>query len=226
MKGYHQTVVGDFFEKLTQRIFGGNLSRNKQGDIYIHKDNLAIEVKSSSEKSHYGFRLDLEQVESYRQSGALTGRRTWYIFYSYSNQRLRHTDGTRKTELSLQSSGEEMCSFLAKHIRWCIVVDLEIIQPWTKVKPISRKSVMGHLGTKTVDLSCREVRECVVNRPEEWLEELGFTSETFTHMTGEVRVNWKVNPEIVKPLFFPLFLITREHHTFSCFRRRPLRIKI
>ncbi len=226
MKGYHQTVVGDFFEKLTQRIFGGNLSRNKQGDVYIEKDNLAIEVKSSSESSFYGFRLDLEQVESYRQSSVKEGRRTWYVFYSYSNKRLRGVDGFRRTELSLQSSEEEIKNFLAEHIRWCIVVDLEIICPWTKIKPISRKSIMGHPGTKTVDLYCQEVRDSVVNRPEEWLGELGFTSESFSHLTSEIKFSWKIDPKTAQPLQFPLYLVTREPKTLSCLRRRPLRMRL
>ncbi len=184
-KGDKTTHVGRYFEALGHQILGGELSRNENGDICLWSLDTTVEVKSSGFQSSYGFRLDVNQIERDRR---LFGN-AWYMMFAYHNPTSRGGDGLKHSALSRHSEPEGIQQFLADSALWCVVVDISIVKMWQKTIPHSTKSIMGHLGTKTVDIKCRDLVSFVNSKMTDELTRLGLEPEKFSKLYGHL------NPE-------------------------------
>ena len=83
--GDKHTFVGQFFEEVSHHFLGGDLTRNDDGDICLWRTDTAVEVKSSSYQSSYGFRLGVEQIEHYERISVFPFTRSFYTLFAYRN---------------------------------------------------------------------------------------------------------------------------------------------
>ncbi len=185
-KGDKHTFVGQFFEEVGHSILGGDLSRNDDGDISLWRTRTCVEVKSSSYKSSYGFRLSVEQIHKYEQLSLFPFDRAWYMLFSYRNNRKRTDDGKRVTELSVYNNPLSINNYLAKSILWCTIVDLTIVKRWKETLPHSTKSVMGNLGLKTVNLKAKDVHDFSNGKFSEGLCKLGLDPLDYDRLSGQI----------------------------------------
>ena len=185
--GAKHTFVGQFFEEVGHRILGGDLSRNEDGDVCLWRTQTSVEIKSSGSQSSYGFRLSVEQIEHYERISVFPFSRVWYMFFAYRNRSLRMKNGTRKTELAKYGDPLSINRYLAETILWCTIVDLSIISKWKEVLPISTKSIMGHLGKRTVDLKCGYVQEFSNGGFVSELTRLEFDPKKFSSISGTLK---------------------------------------
>lgn len=183
MSGAKPTMVGRFFEEVIHCILGGKLTRDEDGDVCLQKEGVTVEVKSSGEKSSYGFRLDTEQIESNSRKIPFPFDHSWYVLIAYRNRTLPGGNGSRSTELAKHNSEASVRRYLSQAILWAVVIDITLVERWSETRPVSRKSILGHLGTKTVDIKCQEVWKLVENTATE-LEKLGFPPDQFKKICG------------------------------------------
>lgn len=202
MKGQKQPIVGDFFERLGHQIVGGELTRDETADICLWRRGVALEVKSSGYKSSYGFRLDIEQIEYYERASEFPFNRAWYLLFAYRNNRA--TSGKRRTELAKYTATASIDRYLAGAIQWGVLIDLSIVRRWKETLPRSTKSVMGHLGTETIDLKCEMVHSFSNGGFAEGLKELGLKPAEFVRLSGMIKAELPGNLFAVE---FPLTII-------------------
>ena len=195
MFGDKQNYVGQFYQWAGHRLLGGELSLNENGDICLWKEHRSIEVKSSGYLSSYGFRCHREQIEEYERMSCFPFEGVWYVFFSYRNRSLVGEDGKRHTEFAKHTTPLEVNQYLANTTLWCTIVDLSIISRWNVVKPVSTKSVVGHLGRETVNIKCWEVARLTNGGFKYTLEGLGLDSADFGILTGKVAM--VVEPDLL-----------------------------
>jgi hypothetical protein len=80
-----RTFVGRFAEEMLREIIGGELTRDEFGDLCIWDRERAVEIKSSSVPSSYGFRLSVEQINNGRRVRNFPFQSVWYALFAYSN---------------------------------------------------------------------------------------------------------------------------------------------
>ena len=192
--GDKQTFVGQFFEEVGHRILGGDLSRDADGDICLWRTETTVEVKSSGDQSSYGFRLSLEQIESYERARIFPFNRAWYMLFAYRNHSQRSGKGKRVTEFSKHVTPLSINNYLANTVSWCLVVDLSIISRWKETRPVSTKSIIGHLGTKTVDLKCRDIHSFANGELSLGLKSLDLDPTKFGTLSGTIQT--RVQPDL------------------------------
>jgi hypothetical protein len=227
--GYKQVIVGDFFELLGHRIFGGELARDENGDICLWRQDQTIEIKSSGSQSSYGFRLSVQQIERYQQLVTFPFSRAFYVFFAYRNACRADKRGRRRTELSGHRTAQKIHNYLAGSISWCVVVDFTIVSRWKEELPRSTTSILGHLGTETVNLKCKELLEYTNGGLWARLEALELQPGGFGVITGDVDMNLRPGSLEVRNSKFPLTAILprAEIDRFQRrLRRRGFRLKI
>jgi hypothetical protein len=203
--GSKQTLVGHFFERVCQQILGGDLCRNQDGDICLWDLETTVEVKSSGAGSSYGFRLDIKQIETYENLSKFPFTTALYALFSYTNKSVR-VDGRRCTELSQHITAETVHSYLAKAVERCVIVDLSIVQRWNALFPKSRKSILGHLGTETVDIKCRSLDSFTVGPLGNQLRLLDLDPSEYRILAGNVSVKL----DDCHQLLFPITIVLRK----------------
>src|SRR3990167_3875029 len=72
------------------------------------------------------------------------------FFFAYNNPSVRNEKGGRSSALSRHSDRVEVNRYLARAVSWFVLLDHSIVAQWRALRRVSTKSVMGHLGTKTV----------------------------------------------------------------------------
>ncbi len=222
-----RNLSGQFFEKVGHRILGGELTRN-ESDITLWKEETCVEVKSSCSSSSYGFRLDLNQIrQNEEMASGFPFNRALYLLFSYRNKITRR-DGRRRTEFSYCRTEREINAYLAKAILWCVVIDISIVAMWRRTKPISTKSIMSHLGTKTVNIKCQEVHTLANGGFSEEIASLGLKPEDYAVLEGEARVHVLLDQPGKRKLRFPITAILRKEEAEwgrSLFRRRYIHLE-
>ncbi len=185
--GDKHTFVGQYFETLAHSFLGGELTRDRSGDIFLPSSNTSVEVKGSTYQSSYGFRLSVDQIESYEQELASGfSKRAWYMLFAYSNRsRMDPVLGRRTTELSKHTTPSGVDGYLASSVMWCVLLDLSIVSQWKKMMPHQNKSIMGHLGMRTVDVSCRTLESIVFHGLHQHIGSFGLNPDHFSKLVGE-----------------------------------------
>jgi hypothetical protein len=214
--GYKQVIVGEFFERAAHAIFGGELCRNGDGDICLHRQSTTIEVKGSSEQSSYGFRLDLEQVERYESMVPFPFLRAYYVLMAYNNPQSRRS---RTSQMAPHVTPKAVCAYLRWSVSWCVVVDLSIVTKWKEVLPRSRTSILGHLGTETVDIRCRDMAGYINGGLAGKLAPLGLPASEYGIASGRVKLGVEMGHEQPYQLNFPMYAILPRGELRN-FRRR------
>ncbi len=214
LNGSKQTVVGNFFERVCQGILGGELSCNKDGDLCLWDLDTTVEVKSSGAQSSYGFRLDVEQIKSYEKLTSFPFSSALYALFSYTNRSVKF-EGRRCTELSQHITGESVERYLAKNIERCVIVDLSIVQRWNAMLPKSHKSILGHLGTETVDIKCRSLDGFASDRPVDQLRSLDLEPKQFAFLSGDINIKL----DGCLQLSFPIAIVLRKELGVSLHKR-------
>ncbi len=185
--GQKTTYVGQFFEEVGHTIFGGELTRNADADICLFKSETVLEVKASGDKSSYGWRLSVNQIEHYERISSFPFSRAWYVLFAYRNRSVRNgKNGKRRTELSGHTTSVSVNRYLSTSEIWCVVVDISLISRWKEVLPRSEKSILGHLGTETVDLKCSKVHSFMNGGFVPGLVELKLDPANFVRFSGEI----------------------------------------
>ena len=152
-----QNIVGDFFENVAHTLFGGELSRNDNGDLCLWKTGTSIEIKSSGFSSPYGFRLALSQLEKYERIATFPFERVWYVLFAYENRRQTTKTGRRSSEMATYTERAGVQGFLAERIKWCVVVDISVVSHWKNELTHSDKSIPCHPGDKSIDIQCKNL---------------------------------------------------------------------
>ncbi len=221
--GARQGVVGEFFEQVAHRILGGDLSRDETGDLCLWKTRTAVEVKSSCYKSSYGFRLSVEQIEHYERVARFPFDRSWYLLFSYRNNRVVGEGGKRSTELSLHRSALGANHYLAEATLWGLLVDISIVSRWKEVVAHSTKSILGWPGKETVDLKCRELYPLTNGGLARGLGELGFSPLDFSALNGTILA--EIKPDMFRTFYmrFPLRAVLPKRDAKSLQRILKLR---
>lgn len=194
MKGDKHTFVGQFFEELGQKILGGELTRDDDGDICLRRKSTTVEVKASGFQSSYGFRLSLEQIGDREQACRMAFEYGWYMLFAYKNRSIRQGKG-RRTELAPHVTSESVRRYLSASAMWCVAVDLSIVGRWRDTLPHSTKSIMGHLGVKTVDIKCRYLT-VLASHPRSGLEGLGLDAMSYGILSGVVETSGEDSVQI------------------------------
>jgi len=205
--GDKHTFVGQFFENVAHRVFGGDLSRDESGDICLWQTETTVEVKASGIQSSYGFRLAVEQIEHYERVSVFPFSRSWYALFAYRNRRLRGEDGKQHTELSYHTSPKDINRYLADAIEWGLLVDLSIVSGWKETKPRSTKSILGHPGAETIDLKCREAHAFMNGGLVDGLKTLDLNPTNYGVLHGRIKTSFQ--PDLFTEAFvsFPLTAI-------------------
>ncbi len=185
--GDKHTFVGQYFETLAHSFLGGELTMDKRGDIFLPSPKISVEVKGSTYQSSYGFRLSVDQIESYEQElSSGSSKRAWYMLFAYRNKsRMDPVLGRRATELSKHTTSSGVGGYLASSVMWCVLLDLSIVSQWKKMMPQQTKSIMGHLGMRTVDISCRDLEMIVFHGLHQHLGNFGLNPDNFNKLVGE-----------------------------------------
>jgi len=186
--GLKNFYVGQFFEEVAHTIIGGEHIQAEEGDIVHWKSSTGFEVKASGLQSSYGYRLDIDQVDRYEELNAFLYDRMLYVFFAYNNPSVRNAKGGRSTMLSHHHESVGVNRYLAQAVSWCVIMDFSIVARWRALRRISTKSVMGHLGTKTVDIRCREVHGLANGGFSAGLTGLGLDPTTFVVMDSNVDI--------------------------------------
>ncbi len=204
MKGAKHTFVGNFFEQVAHGVLGGDLTRNDDGDLNLWKTNTTVEVKSSGNRSSYGFRLSVEQIGFYKALECFPFDQVWYIFFSYRNGNMKGEDGNRHSELSRYNDQISINRYLAESVQWCTLVDFSIVKGWMDSMPHSTKSVMGHLGLETVDLKPASVHQIANGGFKEGLEGINLNPASYVRVAGQIKMS--LQPDLFNEynLSFPL----------------------
>ncbi len=186
-----RTLVGQHFERCGRRILGGKIVRNGEGDIIISKLGVTVEVKASGNRSSYGFRCDLSQITRYEDR--LRGRfsRGWYLFFCYENLE-RRKGGRKVTALSKHETKAAVVRYLRKHTVWALLLDLSLIKAWRASKPISTRSIEGHLGTPTIDIGCNSAHTLAAGDFARILESLNLDAAAYKRIRGTVRLGGRL----------------------------------
>lgn len=205
--GDKHTFVGQFFENLAHKIFGGDLSRDESGDICLWRTETTVEVKASGTQSSYGFRLAVEQIEHYERVSVFPFSRSWYVLFAYRNRRLRDNDRKQHSELSYHTSPQAINRYLAGAIEWGLLVDLSIVTGWKETMPRSTKSILGHLGAETVDLKCRAAHVFMNGGLVDGLKALDLNPTNYGTLRGRIKAS--LRPDLFSEEFvsFPLTAI-------------------
>src|SRR5690606_20257165 len=150
-------------------------------------------------------RLDIRQIEEYeKMASGFPFNRAWYLLFAYRNRKVS-SKGRRRTELSHCKSQLEVNRYLSGNtVLWCVVVDISIVSKWKETRKISTKSIVGHLGTKTVDLKCREIHALANGQFKPSLEALGLDQEEYVILRDYARVHVAVDAEKKRQLRFPI----------------------
>lgn len=191
--GQKNPIVGRFWERVGHKIIGGELERNANGDICRWDKSLTVEVKSSGHASHYGFRIDLGQLEKNEQLNSFLFSRKWYMFFVYRNKSVRKNG--HRSEMAPYVSPSEIRRYLARRAMHCLVLDLSIIQRVREFYPHSTMSVLGHPGTPTVDLVWRRAYTFTNGGVREELLKLGLEPQDYGILRGQVRVSIREEDE-------------------------------
>jgi len=186
--GMKNFQVGQFFEDVGHALIGGELTRHEDGDIVLWDASATIEVKASGLQSSYGYRLDIDQIDRYGELSAFPFDRAWYMFFAYNNPSVRNEKGGRSSALSRHSDRVEVNRYLARAVSWFVLLDHSIVAQWRALRRVSTKSVMGHLGTKTVDVRCREVHSLANGGFATGLTELDLDPAQFAVMDSKVDI--------------------------------------
>ncbi len=199
--GLKHTIVGNFYEQVGHQILGGSLSRNDDGDICLWRLATSVEVKASGYKSSYGFRLSLEQIERYGKISRFPFDRAWYMFFAYRNNRGKR--GERSTELAQHTTAEAVRAYLASATMWGLIFDLSIVERWRKTRSVSSKSIMGHLGSQTIDVRCSEAYDFANDGLHFGLTQLGVNPIAFSTVTSRIKLSTTIG-DVTYRLAFPL----------------------
>lgn len=226
--GYKCNVVGQFFEKVGHQIVGGDLSRNVDGDICLWGTGTTIEVKSSSDQSSREFRLSVEQIENYERTSVFPFDRAWYVLFAYRNHSPRRGKEKRKSQLSEHDDLLVINDYLANAVLWCLVVDISIVSRWKETRSHSTTSIMGHIGTRTVDLKCKYVNVFANGGLAKGLKELNLDPREFATLVGKIKT--RVRPDLFSEytLQFPMTVVLPAVEIPSAqrtLRRRGFRLK-
>lgn len=205
--GDKHTFVGQFFENVAHKVFGGDLSRDENGDICLWRTETTVEVKSSGLQSSYGFRLAVEQIEHYERVSVFPFSRSWYALFAYRNRRMRGDDGKQHTELSYHTSPRDINRYLANAVEWGLLVDLSIVSRWKEIMPRSTKSILGHPGAETIDLKCRDAHGFVNGGLVEGLEELDLNPANYGVLHGRIKAHLRLDLFCEEFVSFPLTAI-------------------
>lgn len=199
-------IVGQFFEELALQIFGGELWRNDDCDIYLRDYGLAIEAKGSGSDSSRGMRLHISQINDYKKKcHGFPFDHGWYVFFPYRNKSLprRKVKGEPTTELARHKAEPDIHRYLASAIQWGLLVDLSIVRKWLKIMPHSTKSIRSHPGLATVDIHCKRHLYPLCNGGlTSRLEELGLRPRDYTVLSGNITT--VVQPEMQFNFFHEL----------------------
>lgn len=127
------TFIGDFYEVLTEKIFGGKRTpcRNfLQGelwpDVEIAENNICIESKASSVKS--SFIVSLNQIEKYRALLEFPYSHIWYAFYSHNLSQICQNYPTEDLLIKALCVGTQRLT----------VLDLGIVESLRRITPTTR----------------------------------------------------------------------------------------
>lgn len=218
MSGEKQTIVGRFFEEVAHRVLGGELYPEKEIDLRLDKDAI-VEVKSSGYRSSYGFRLDLDQIRQYDLRRCWECERAWYFLIAYRNKDIRE-NGRKTTELARHTETEAIEDYLARSIAWGIIIDIDIVEKWRRTRPISKKSILGHRGTKTVDIRCSELETLIKNGPPKEFNRGRLGEKHFQFFSQTVRRKLSSGRVVRFPLFAILPLCDVSFLEWTLSRRR------
>lgn len=220
-----QNPVGNFSERVLQRIVGGVLTRNEDGDICLESENATVEVKSCCLESSYGFRISTEQLRHYERIGnGFPYDHMWYGLVAYKNPRLRDGQtGKKVTTLSRCDTVASIEKHVANSLSWCLLVDLSIIRRLSEVLPHSNKSVMGHPGMETVNLHAKKTVYPFANGGlAQSLVDLGLDPESFGVLTGRIKTTVEIGLYDKYPILIPEVRVVVLKEALS-FVRRALR---
>ena len=186
--GTKQTIVGHCYEAYGHRIVGGELSRNADGDICLWNIDTTVEVKASGYQSSYGFRWSLSQIRGYEQLvSGFPFKHALYMQFAYRNvTRMNEETGKKESELSRHTTPSAVYAYLARATMWCLVFDLSIVSRLRDTSRVSTKSIMGHLGSETIDLKCRRAHDLANGGMREGLEALGLNPSDYGVLTSRV----------------------------------------
>lgn len=163
--GYKNTYVGRFYEDLAKRFLGGKLTRNERGDLFIPEVGASVEVKASGERSNYGFRVCLDQLERYTQRlRSAESAHVWYVLCFYRNKDIRLAGGRKTTEFASHHTNRQVRSFLRQRTSDVFILDLSVVQHIALTTPASSKSIIGHLGRKTLDIKKKHLTSIVTRQ--------------------------------------------------------------
>ncbi len=210
--GYKNTFVGNFFERVMADMTGGNSRKDGSGDVFLKESRTSIEVKASGSQSAYDFRISPTQLEDYRQRiCAGQSKSVWYALFWYTNRALRNPEtGVRRTELSEYNDPKSINPFLAKRADWCLVVDITLIEAWHQMIPYSNKSLIGHLGRRTIDLKRRYLTDFLQNRTASGLKELGLDAEDYSFLSGGINRPISAEPFGTYQVNFPVYTVLQK----------------
>jgi len=190
--GVKNYVVGQFFEIVAHKILGGEHTSNEDGDVCIYELETSVEVKSSGGESQYGWRVDVKQARRYvARSGGFPFSHTWYLFVRYSNPRERDDEGKRRSKLAKHDTYTAVHRYLAKNVTDCFLVDLSIVSRWVDSHQHSTTSILGHLGTPTIDLLCSEVAHFANGGLQEELTKLDLDPNDYGVLVGDLSVRFR-----------------------------------
>jgi hypothetical protein len=150
------------------------------------------------------------------------------MLFAYDNHLRRNGKKERKTDLSVHNTPVSIYHYLANAIQWCLLIDLSIISRWKETRPHSTKSIMGHLGTRTVNLKCREVHMFANGGLMAGLESLGFDPKRFATLTGVVKTTVQSDLFNEYPVQFPITAVLPLEEVLSAQRllsRRGFHLK-
>lgn len=202
--GYKQVIVGRYFEQLAQQVFGGELCRNENGDLCLWRHGTAVEIKGSGYQSQYGYRLDLPQIDRCKARVPFPFSRAWYALFAYDNPRL---PGTRSSKMAPHVTPESVSSYLSDSLSWCVVVDLSIVHAWKEVFPKSYTSILGHLGTPSIDILCPALSRYTGADLSSILQSLRLNPREYAILSGGVKVTAQWEHVIGRVLSFPMTAI-------------------
>lgn len=225
--GHKQTIVGSFYERLAHNVFGGNLTQDTNGDVCLWRSETSIEVKASGFRSPYGFRLSVDQIEKYARLNGFPFRRIWYALFSYENRR-QTRDGKRQTELAAHSEEVAVQRFLAEHTLWCLLVDFSVVKDWRETRPLSKKSILGHLGMETIDLPCKTFAPIFGEHPIAGFRVLNFAPSILGTLSGKATVAMELDLFTTQEVQFPVMMVLPHEEISQVqrnLRRRGFRLR-
>lgn len=226
--GHKQTVVGSFYESLAHKIFGGELTRDENGDLCLWRSETSIEVKASGFNSAYGFRLSVEQIKKYERLNGFPFNRVWYVLFAYKNRPRRTDEGKHSSELAIHTEKPDVERFLAEQTLWCVLVDLSIVTGWRETRKSSTKSVLGHLGSETIDLQCKVLAPLFDVSPVMGLMALNFEPHSLSTLSGKIEVPLQLDLFNTFTVRFPVVAIlprSEASRVQKSLRRRGFRLK-